>query len=353
MSTQTTQASQPLLSVRDVTTTFTTPRGALTAVNGVSFDLHAGKILGVVGESGSGKSVLARTVMGLLPSNAQVTSGQVLIGGTDITDRSLRQRRALWGSEIAMVFQNPMTSLNPVVPISRQLTEGMRLRLGLSRRHARTRALELLNLVGIPEPRKRFDAYPHELSGGMRQRVAIAVALSAEPRLLLADEPTTALDVTIQRHILDLLRELCREASLGLVLITHDMGVVAQRADTVAVMYAGRIVESASTRQIFAEPHHPYTRGLLRSIPRLDMPAGTKLSAIPGRPPNLLDLPTGCAFASRCGEALASCSEEQPGISRPREGHYHRCVLPAPGGIAATSHPATTAQVDLEEHRGW
>jgi peptide/nickel transport system ATP-binding protein len=303
----------PLLDVTDLCTVFHTPRGEMRAVDGVSLSLSPGETLGIVGESGSGKSVLGRTVMGLI-SNGPGTSvsGSVLIGGKDVHALTPQQRRELWGTEVAMVFQDPMTSLNPVKKVGTHLSESVRLHLGLSRAEARDRAVELLRQVGIPEPSRRAGQYPHELSGGMRQRVVIAMALACGPRLLIADEPTTALDVTVQKQILDLLQALGEQLRMATILISHDLGTVAGRADRVAVMYAGRIVEHSDTASVFESPRHPYSQALIASIPQLDTPPHTLLPTIEGRPPNLLCPPAGCRFAARCGFATDRCADEAP-----------------------------------------
>jgi peptide/nickel transport system ATP-binding protein len=318
----------PLVVVDDLRTTFATARGALRAVDGVSFQLRRGETLGVVGESGSGKSVLVRSIMGLLPPTATVT-GDVLFQGTNTRTMTRKRAKHFWGREIAMVFQDPMTSLNPVKKIGTALTESMRHHLDLSRAEARSRAIELLTQVGIPAPAQRLNEYPHQLSGGMRQRVTIAIAISCWPKLLIADEPTTALDVTVQKQILELLGSLQAEYEMAMVMITHDLGVVAGRADRVAVMYAGRVVERAPTRQLFQMTRHPYTRALLESIPRLEQTSHTRLAAISGRPPDLVSPPVGCRFSPRCRYAQARCLVEDPALtSTGAEGHDVACFFP-------------------------
>ncbi|QKW38499.1 ABC transporter ATP-binding protein [Actinomadura sp. NAK00032] len=295
----------PLLTVEDLRTEIRTARGPLKAVDGVSFTVRPGEMFGIVGESGSGKSVLGRTVMGLYTSGpSMAVSGKVVLAGQDVHALSTAGRRRLWRSEVGMVFQDPSTALNPVKKVGRHLTEGMR---GLSRAAARDRAEELLRLVGIPEPRRRLGQYPHELSGGMRQRVVIAVALAGEPSLLIADEPTTALDVTVQKQILDLLGRLQAELGTAIVLISHNLAVVAGRADRVAVMYAGRLAELAPAETLFGGPRHPYTEALLASVPRLADPPHSPLQAIDGAPPNMAAPPPGCRFAPRCRYATAAC----------------------------------------------
>jgi len=322
----------PLLVVDDLHTHFRTPRGRVHAVDGVSFALSRGRTLGIVGESGCGKSVLSRTIMGLLPSNAQVPAeSRVLFDGRDLRHLSERALREVRGRHMAMIFQDPMTSLNPVMTCGAQIAEALMYHLGLGRRAARDRAIALLASVGIPEPDRRVDHYPHQLSGGMRQRVAIAIALSCEPQLLIADEPTTALDVTVQAEILDLLQQQQRSRNMALILITHDLGVVAGRTDEVAVMYAGRIVERAATATLFAETRMPYTEALLRSIPRLDDPPHTRLDAIAGRPPDLIDPPPGCRFAPRCRYAADDCRQQAPALSGDR--HAFACWHPLRAGV--------------------
>ncbi len=303
----------PLLEVDDLRTRFLTPRGPIQAVDGVSLTLDAGETLGIVGESGSGKSVLGRTVMGLI-GNSPTTSvtGTVRVDGVDVHELAPKGRRALWGTKIAMVFQDPMTSLNPVKKVGTHLTESLRFHRGLSRAAARARAIELLRQVGIPEPERRAGQYPHELSGGMRQRVVIAMALACDPKLLIADEPTTALDVTVQKQILDLLQSLAERLQMATILISHDLGTVSGRTDRVAVMYAGRVVESGDTAQVFGRPRHPYSGALIESIPRLDALSHSLLPAIEGQPPNMLKPPSGCRFAPRCAFAEDKCRTESP-----------------------------------------
>ncbi len=303
----------PLLSVREARVGFFTARGPLRAVDGVSFDLNKGQTLGIVGESGSGKSVLVRSLIGLVgESSGAEVGGQVLFEGRDLRALSAREFRGVLGRDIGVVFQDPMTSLNPVMKIGRQIGEGLRLNRGLDAKAAAVRAIELLTEVGIPEAERRAGQYPHELSGGMRQRVAIAIAIACAPKLLIADEPTTALDVTVQRQILDLLQREQRERGMSMILITHDLGVAAGRADDIMVMYAGRAVEMATTRELFRSPRMPYTEALLRSLPRLTDPTHTRLSAIPGRPPDLARRTGGCSFAPRCAYRTTRCDEEQP-----------------------------------------
>ena len=292
--------SEPLLSVRDLRVHFHTEDGVVKAVDGISYDVMPGGALGIVGESGSGKSVSSLTVMGLTRSAGARISGQVLFEGRDLLKASDEDLRRIRGNDIAMIFQDPLSSLHPLYKVGAQLTEAIRAHNEVSKQAARVRATELLALVDIPEPASRLDAYPHEFSGGMRQRVMIAMALANDPRLLVADEPTTALDVTVQAQILALIRRLQDELDTAVVMVTHDLGVIAETVDDVAVMYAGRIVERAPVQKIFGAPEHPYTWGLLRSIPRLDVPRSAGLVPIPGRPPSLIDLPGGCSFHPRC-----------------------------------------------------
>jgi oligopeptide/dipeptide ABC transporter ATP-binding protein len=322
------ELEEPLLDVQDLQTAFRTDRGLVRANNGVSFTLDRGKTLGVVGESGSGKTVLTRSIMGLLPRANLERSGSVRFAGHDLTTLTPLQLRDVWGTQMSVIFQDPMTALNPVVRVDRQLTESLRIRLGLDRRAAHDTAVALLTSVGIPAPEQRMRNYPHELSGGMRQRVMIAIALACGPKLVLADEPTTGLDVTLQAQILDLLATLQRERAMGMILVTHDLGVVANRADDIAVMYAGRIVEQAPTKNLFSHTRMPYTEALLRSIPRLTDPSHTRLRAIPGRPPDLAALPPGCPFAPRCPYAQDRCRAEDPPSRTAGAGHRFSCWYP-------------------------
>ena len=318
-----------LLVVENLTTTFNTARGALPAVGGVSFRLGNNETLGVVGESGSGKTVLSRTIMGLQPRTNVEVGGSVLLAGHQIVGATDEELRDIWGTKVAMIFQDPMTSLNPVTKIGKQIGESLRIRLGMSKEDAKARAIELLTLVGIPSPEERYDAYPTQLSGGMRQRVMIAIALAANPTLLLADEPTTGLDVTIQAQILNLLEELQAKLKMSVILVTHDLGVVATRTDRIIVMYAGRVVEMGRTRDVFRDHRMPYTRALLESTPRVSNPSHTRLQTIPGRPPNLLKLTQGCAFAPRCSRATEKCSQERPNLEPTgTEGHFFACWNP-------------------------
>jgi oligopeptide/dipeptide ABC transporter ATP-binding protein len=318
----------PLLEVDDLHTSFATDRGMVRAVDGVSFELERGRTLGVVGESGSGKTVLSRSIMGLVPATRVRRSGTIRFSGQEISNYTQKELRDVWGTQIAMVFQDPMTALNPVLQVQRQLTEGLRKRLGLDSKAARDTAITLLESVGIPDPARRLHVYPHELSGGMRQRVMIAIALACGPRLLLADEPTTGLDVTVQAQILDLLSDQQRERSMAMILVTHDLGVVANHSDEIVVMYAGRVVERAPTRELFERTRMPYTEALLLSIPRLSDPSHVRLQAIPGRPPDLVDPPKGCKFAPRCPYAQPRCHEEEPPLRNAGPDHQFRCWYP-------------------------
>ena len=303
--------SAAVLAVTDLTTRFATPEGEVAAVSEVSFEIAAGAAVGVVGEFGSGKTQAFLSVMGLLAANG-VCTGSARFRGQELLNLPARELNRIRGVRLAMIFQDPMTSLNPYLRISRQMTEVLVEHEGLGERAARRRSLELLDRVGIPAAARRIDLYPHEFSGGMRQRVMIAIALLCEPELLIADEPTTALDVTVQAQILELLQQLRRELGMAIALITHDLGVVAGLAERVLVMYAGRIVEDGPVERIFADPQHPYTRGLLDSMPRLDAATARELSAIPGQPPNLQALPAGCAFRDRCAFAFERCARERP-----------------------------------------
>ena len=297
------------MEVKNLSTRFHTEDGIVHAVNGISYTLREGETLGVVGESGCGKSVHALSIMGLIPKPpGEIPTGEVIFRGRDLLKLSKNQQRLVRGAEIAMVFQDPMTSLNPVLTIGRQITEALKLHLGMDNEQARTRAAELLSMVGIPSARERLDDYPHQFSGGMRQRVMIAIGISCNPQLLIADEPTTALDVTIQAQILDLVRRLRDKIGMAMIWISHDLGVVAGLADTVQVMYAGYIVERGPVKDVYADPRHPYTIGLLGSLPRLDQ-KNDRLYSIEGAPPDMRYLPKGCPFAPRCPYRIAKCDE--------------------------------------------
>jgi oligopeptide/dipeptide ABC transporter ATP-binding protein len=341
---------QPLLVVDDLHTAFLTSRGLLAAVDGVSFTLEPGQTLGVVGESGSGKTVLSRTIMGLLPRDGVEQSGSVLFEGQQIVGASPKALRPLWGARMSMVFQDPMTSLNPVVRIGRQITEPLRLHLGLDRAEAKATAISLLNQVGIPSPEERIAAYPGQLSGGMRQRVMIAIAIACAPRLLLADEPTTGLDVTVQAQILDLLATLRDERHMAMILVTHDLGVVATRTDEIIVMYAGHVVERAPTPVLFGSMAMPYTEALLASTPRLAHPSHTRLTAIDGRPPDLVAPPPGCPFAPRCRYARDLCHRARPPLVAAEDpSHLYACWFPL-GGRDGPSPPAGLDAADLSRN---
>jgi oligopeptide/dipeptide ABC transporter ATP-binding protein len=322
-----------LLEVNDLRTSFDTAAGEVRAVDGVSFSLDAGRTLGLVGESGCGKSVTALSIVRLVAPPGRLTGGEVWFAGRNLATLDVDELRRLRGTEIAMIFQDPMTSLNPVFTVGDQIAEAMRVHLGLDRRAAWSRAIELMELVAIPDAARRARAYPHEMSGGMRQRVMIAAALACSPRLLIADEPTTALDVTIQAQILDLLKRLQRELNLALLLITHDLGVVAEVCDDVAVMYAGRLVESGPVSRIFKSASHPYTAGLLRSVPRLRATAGaqSRLHTIEGVVPRLIDLPEGCRFAPRCPYRIELCTQSAGVLPAPPiVPSCHRAIVPSP-----------------------
>lgn len=321
--------SDPVLVVDNLATSFSSPRGEVRAVGGVSLSIQRGRTLGLVGESGSGKSVLSRSIMGLLPTTA-TRSGRITFEDRDLSDWGDDEYRSLWGTEMAMIFQDPMTALNPVMKIGKQITESLRFHLDMDKSTARETAIELLRSVRIPEPDKRFGTYPHQMSGGMRQRVVIAVALACGPKLLFADEPTTALDVTVQAQVLDLLAEQQQERFMAMILVTHDLGVVAGRAHDIAVMYAGRIVETAPTGRLFAAMKMPYTEALLSAIPKIGDPPHTRLAAIGGRPPDLVNPPEGCSFAPRCPYARERCRTEAPELRAAADdpNHLFACHYP-------------------------
>ncbi len=320
---------EPLLVVEDLEVRFWTSRGIVHAVNGVSFDIAPGETLGIVGESGCGKSVTSLAMLGILPRAGRVTAGSARFDGNELTSMSDSELRSIRGRQIAMIFQDPMTSLNPVLTIGRQLREPLETHLGMNKKEALARAAELLDQVGIPNARARLRDYPHQFSGGMRQRAMIAMALACEPKLLIADEPTTALDVTIQAQILDLLRALVSERDSALIMITHDLGVVAGICERVEVMYAGTFVESGPAEQIFGTPRHPYTLGLLESVPRLDVRRSVALNPIPGTPRNMLSPPTSCPFAPRCRYREDRCDKELPLLEELEPGHAAACFYPA------------------------
>ena len=335
----------PLLAVHELCVSFATPDGEVPAVQDATFDIGQGRILGLVGESGCGKSVTALALMGLLPSApACELAGEIRLEGRNLLELRERQWRRIRGRNIAMIFQEPMTSLNPVQRVGDQIAEAVRVHRRVSRRAAREQAVALLHQVGIPAPAERSRAYPHEMSGGMRQRVMIAMALACRPALLIADEPTTALDVTIQAQVLDLLRQLQEEMGMSLLLITHDLGVIAELADDVAVMYAGRIVEYAPVETLFKSPQHPYTQGLLMSMPSLATDRSQQLPAIAGSVPHPSRLPAGCAFTPRCPHALSHCMTERPPEVAAGPGHRVRCWLQASAPPTGGSQSSVTGQ---------
>ena len=314
-----------LLEVKDLATYFFTPEGVVKAVDGISYDLEEGEILGLVGESGCGKSVSALSLMRLIQNPGRNVAGEVMFNGQDLLTLNDEDMRHIRGKDMSMIFQEPMTSLNPVLTIGRQLTESLQLHLALGRAGAEQRAGELLLMVGIPEGDRRLKDYPHQFSGGMRQRVMIAMALSCNPKMLIADEPTTALDVTIQAQILELVQRLGRELGTAVLVITHNLGVVARYADRVNVMYAGKIIERGTSREIYGNPRHPYTIGLLASVPRLDEARKEQLTPIEGMPPDLIALPPGCSFRARCKFAIDKCATEIPPLVEVSEGHTAAC----------------------------
>ena len=330
-----------LLSVRDLRVSFFTPAGEVKAVDGISYDINRGEVIGIVGESGSGKSVEAYAIMGLLQSPGRVVGGQVLLEGEDVLAYDKKQIQAMRGGRISMIFQNPMTSLNPVYTIGNQIREALWAHRKLNRGEADARVIEMLNLVGINNPERRVKQYPHELSGGMRQRVMIALALICEPALLIADEPTTALDVTIQAQILALMRSIQTKTRMAIIFITHNLGVVADICSRVAVMYAGHIVETGASDDIFYNPKHPYTIGLLHSIPRLDAEEKERLIPIDGTPVDMLNPPEGCPFSPRCRECMKICLHAYPPSGCFGIGHYASCWLPEKEKrLAKQAHPA-------------
>ena len=321
-------ARRTVLEVEDVRTRFHTRDGTVHAVNGISFDLGEGELLGVVGESGSGKSVTMLSLLKLLPMPpAEIVSGRARLDGEDLMGLDSEDLRQVRGARVGFVFQDPMTSLNPVLTVGYQLTEPLRVHLGMGRRAARRRAVELLERVGIPAAASRLGDFPHQFSGGMRQRVMIAIALACNPKVLIADEPTTALDVTIQAQILDLVKRLRRESGMAIVWITHDLGVMAGLADRVMVMYGGLVVERASVARLYRNPRHPYTRGLLATLPRLDGTRTARLESIPGQPPNLDRAPAACPFAPRCGHVSERCRRRNPPLETVADGHEVACWL--------------------------
>lgn len=323
-----------LLEINNLHTYFDTKRGLIKAVNGVSLSIEEGRTLGVVGESGSGKSQTAMSILQLFEHNQRIYDGEILFEGKKISDLKLEELQQIRGNSISMIFQEPMTSLNPIFTVSRQISETLMLHQGLSKKEAQARVVEILASVKIPNPEKICNSYPFQLSGGMRQRVMIAMALACKPKLLIADEPTTALDVTIQAQILKLMNDLKKEMGTSIMFITHDLGVINQMADDIAVMYAGQVIESATTDQIFRNDDylHPYTVGLLTSIPRLNSDKAERLDAIPGSVPHPLALPKGCKFAPRCKYCQQRCQEEQPELTEVTPGHFIRCFYPVKKG---------------------
>lgn len=319
--------SEKLLEIKDEKLSFFTPAGEVKALNGVSFSMNEGEVLGIVGESGSGKSVTAYSIMGLTAYPGKLIGGTIYFNGHQTEKMSEKEMRKIRGNEVSIIFQDPMTSLNPVYTIGNQITEVIRLHTGKSKKEAYDRAKELLELVGINEPTKRLKQYPHELSGGMRQRVMIAIALACEPKLLIADEPTTALDVTIQAQILELMQELRQKLGMSIIMITHDLGVVASMCERIAVMYAGHIVEYGTADEIFYEPKHEYTKGLINSIPKLSAQEIERLVPIEGQPVDLLNPPAGCPFAPRCANCMKICLREMPPKTELSDTHYSHCWL--------------------------
>ena len=319
--------SEKLLEIKDERLSFFTPAGEVKALNGVSFSMEEGEVLGIVGESGSGKSVTAYSIMGLTAYPGKLIGGTIRFNGHQIDQMSEKEMRKIRGNEVSIIFQDPMTSLNPVYTIGNQITEVIRLHTGKSKKEAYDRARELLELVGINEPAKRLRQYPHELSGGMRQRVMIAIALACEPKLLIADEPTTALDVTIQAQILELMQELRQKLGMSIIMITHDLGVVASMCERIAVMYAGYIVEYGTADEIFYDPRHEYTKGLIKSIPKLNVEQTERLVPIEGQPIDLLNPPAGCPFAPRCANCMKVCLREMPPKTELSDTHYSHCWL--------------------------
>ncbi|MCH1624694.1 ABC transporter ATP-binding protein [Ferdinandcohnia quinoae] len=320
-----------LLEIENLHVSFQTFEGEVKAVRGVSFHVNKGEAIAIVGESGCGKSVTAKSIMRLLPSpQAKIKQGSITLNGVNLVNKKEKEMTRIRGFEIGMIFQDPMTSLNPTAKIGEQISEGLLRHNKISKKKAIEHSIKMLEIVGISQPEKRINQYPHEFSGGMRQRVMIAIALACKPNLLIADEPTTALDVTIQAQILHLMKELQLKTNTSIILITHDLGVVAEMCSRVVVMYAGEIVETGSVSEIFANPSHPYTKGLLKSVPRLDMLKQEKLSSIKGTPPDLLEPPTGCSFFPRCEKAMKICGEYKPGFEKTGDSHHSACWLHHP-----------------------
>ena len=345
------KSDEKILQVKNLQTWFWTDAGIVKAVDGVSFDLHKREMLAIVGESGSGKSVTNLAIMNLIPNPpGKIIGGEVWFGGKDVLKMDKQEIRQLRGNKISMIFQDPMTSLNPFLKISTQMIETIRLHQGLSKKDARDRAIEMLKLVGIPAAEKRVDCYPHQFSGGMRQRVMIAMGLSCDPEVLIADEPTSALDVTIQAQILDLIGDLSARLGTAVILITHSLGFVAGMCDRVCVMYAGRIVEQGGVDELFANPAHPYTRGLIKSVPRMDKKNTGRLFSISGQPPNVIDLPPCCPFYPRCSEAMPQCKTEYPASYSLSPSHRTSCWLYQSGNAAKES--AAVSNSDAAESAG-
>lgn len=337
-----------LLEVKNLTTHFHTQDGVVRAVNGINYNLNEGETLGIVGESGSGKSVGVMSLIRLIPSPpGKIVDGQVLFEGRDLLKISDDEIRSIRGNKISMIFQDPMTSLNPVLTIGRQISEALELHLGMDKKQARARTIELLQLVGIPLAEQRVDNYPHQFSGGMRQRAMIAMGLSCNPQLLIADEPTTALDVTIQAQIIDLVKRLRDEIGMAVIWITHDLGVVAGLADRVIVMYAGRIVEEAPVKDLYKNPRHPYTLGLLKSLPRLDEDRPRKLKSIEGLPPDLVNYPKGCPFYARCNYRVDKCLTAPPPLYPVGPGHTTACYVDVTTAQPTTEHPYEELETNL------
>ena len=345
------KSDEKILQVKNLQTWFWTDAGIVKAVDGVSFDLHKREMLAIVGESGSGKSVTNLAIMNLIPNPpGKIIGGEVWFGGKDVLKMDKQEIRQLRGNKISMIFQDPMTSLNPFLKISTQMIETIRLHQGLSKKDARDRAIEMLKLVGIPAAEKRVDCYPHQFSGGMRQRVMIAMGLSCDPEVLIADEPTSALDVTIQAQILDLIGDLSARLGTAVILITHSLGLVAGMCDRVCVMYAGRIVEQGGVDELFANPAHPYTRGLIKSVPRMDKKNTGRLFSISGQPPNVIDLPPCCPFYPRCSEAMPQCKMEYPASYSLSPSHRTSCWLYQSGNAGKES--AAVSNSDAAESAG-
>lgn len=345
------KSDEKILQVKNLQTWFWTDAGIVKAVDGVSFDLHKREMLAIVGESGSGKSVTNLAIMNLIPNPpGKIIGGEVWFGGKDVLKMDKQEIRQLRGNKISMIFQDPMTSLNPFLKISTQMIETIRLHQGLSKKDARDRAIEMLKLVGIPAAEKRVDCYPHQFSGGMRQRVMIAMGLSCDPEVLIADEPTSALDVTIQAQILDLIGDLSARLGTAVILITHSLGLVAGMCDRVCVMYAGRIVEQGGVDELFENPAHPYTRGLIKSVPRMDKKNTGRLFSISGQPPNVIDLPPCCPFYPRCSEAMPQCKTEYPASYSLSPSHRTSCWLYQSGNAAKES--AAVSNSDAAESAG-